>query len=112
MGNLKLSDFLFETENLHLLLIVSNPKTIKHIICIAHSAKNRGHKVTIFFNERSVKLLRDQRLEGVGDNLLACISSSKRAGITSSDFIDGARMSSLGEMVEFLGNCDKVLFLG
>jgi sulfur relay (sulfurtransferase) complex TusBCD TusD component (DsrE family) len=49
---------------------------------------------------------------GIGNNLLACVSSSKRAGITSSDFIDGARMSSLGEMVEFLEKCDKVLFLG
>jgi predicted peroxiredoxin len=73
----------------------------------------RGHRVTIFFNEESVKLLLDyQSLKGLGAEMLACITSCEYCGIKEKDFVEGARMSSLGEVVMLMEEADRTLFMG
>ena len=97
---------------MHFLFILSTPRALKHLIGISKAAKTKGHDVSIFFNEESVKLLLDPSFELFGSELLACITSSKALGITEEKLIKGARMSSLGEMVMLIEKCDKTLFMG
>jgi sulfur relay (sulfurtransferase) complex TusBCD TusD component (DsrE family) len=104
--------FLLLMSNLHLLLILSNPRSLKHLIGITNAAKTRNHRISIFFNEESVKLLLDKRLEGLGDTLLACITSCQLVGITADDLINGAKLSSLGELVTLMEESDRTLFMG
>lgn len=99
--------------NLHLLLIVSNPRVFKHLLGVANSAIARTHKVTVFFNEESVKLLLDHNsLGNLGVDLLACVTSCEYSGIKQENMVDGARVSSLGEVIQLMEEVDRTLFLG
>jgi sulfur relay (sulfurtransferase) complex TusBCD TusD component (DsrE family) len=91
---------------------VSNPKSLRHLMGISNAARTRNHRISIFFSEESVKLLLDKRIEGLGDALLACITSCQVAGITADDLISGARLSSLGELVTLIEESDRTLFMG
>ena len=97
---------------MHFLFVLSNPRALKHLTGISKVAKTKGHKVSLFFNEESVKLLLDPSLELFGSELLACVTSSQAVGITEEKLITGARMSSLGEMVMLMEKCDRTLFMG
>ena len=80
----------------------------------------RGHEVAAFFHMGGVNLLKasqaSNRLVALtyeGVRLLACRTSANERDIESTDeFVEGAEMSSLGELVELLDRCDRALFLG
>ncbi|MCW3979627.1 MAG: DsrE family protein [Candidatus Bathyarchaeota archaeon] len=86
---------------------------------LAEAALARGHRVTAFLNEKSVRLLRK-----IGDGgaprpfprslqILACRTSAATNGLKSlNDMVDGAEMSSLGELVDLMTDSDRVLFVG
>jgi len=98
---------------LTLLLSVSNAKTLVHMMGIAKAAKNKGHKVVIFFNEESVKLLTQYPpLSELGVEMLACKTSCSSRGIREKDLIPGARMTSMAELVVMMEEMDRTLFLG
>jgi sulfur relay (sulfurtransferase) complex TusBCD TusD component (DsrE family) len=85
---------------------------LRHLTGLSKAAITRSHGVSIFFNEESVKLLLDPRLELDSCELLACITSSQAVGIIEEKLIAGARMSSLAEMVMLMEKCDRTLFMG
>jgi len=107
---------------MHILLVASSdlPSTLDEAYGLAATAVDRNHKVTIFFHMRAVGLLKASQaadhftlLIQSGVRLLACRTSAKECGIESeADMIEGAEMSSLGELVEMLDRCDRALFLG
>jgi predicted peroxiredoxin len=75
--------------------------------------------VTAFFTERSVTLLKKTREKGGssrfpdGLKLLACRTSAATHGLASRrDMVEGAEMSSLGELVDLMTDSDRVLFVG
>lgn len=80
----------------------------------------RGHEVTVFFNSKSVRLLEVERDVGritnlalKGVRLLTCRTSAQEFGLTSPDnLVEGAELSSLGELVELMEDCDRTLFIG
>lgn len=72
-----------------------------------------------FFNEGSVGLLKKSEEKGgsrlfpKGLQLLACRTSATTHGLTSlDDVVEGAEMSSLGELVDLMADSDRVLFVG
>jgi predicted peroxiredoxin len=80
---------------------------------VARASKERGHRVTVFFNEESVKLLVDHSsLKGLDAEMLACVTACEYSGIKKDDFIEGARITSLGEMISIMEEADRTLFLG
>lgn len=86
---------------------------LRHLLGVVGAAFIRGHRVTIFFNEESVKLLVDHRsLRGLGAEILACVTACECSGIKEKDFVEGARMSSLGEVVMLMETADRTLFIG
>lgn len=105
-----------------ILLIASSESTatIETARGLTASALVRGHKVTLFFNAESVRLLEAGKMaEDVaglvtrGVRLLACRTSAQECGITSpEDLAEGVDMSSLGELVELMEDCDRALFIG
>ncbi len=98
---------------MHLLLVVSNPRSHRHLEGLTKAAKNRGHEVTVFFSEESVKLLqRPSPIHGFASAFLACQTGMANSGMSENDLDRGARMSSLGELVELMEGCDRTLFLG
>ena len=98
---------------MHLFLVFSNPRQLRHILGLAEAGKKKGHKVTLFFNEESVKLLQEPSpLRGIKVELLACVTACQVAGITHDNLVPGARMSSLGEMVTLIEDSDRTLFWG
>ena len=77
------------------------------------AATDKGHEVTVFFNEGSVKLLVQYPiLSGLGVEMLACVTSSREANIEEKDLIKGARMTSMAEIVMMMESKDRTLFLG
>ena len=94
--------------------------TQETVIGLATASLDRGHDVSVFFNERSVRLLKggvkDEEFEGLverGARLLACRTSAMGLGLKSlEDLVGGAEMSSLGELVDLMGDSDRVLFVG
>jgi len=75
--------------------------------------------VTAFFTERSVRILKKTGEKGGsrqfpdGLQLLACRTSAATNGLTSlRDMVEGAEMSSLGELVDLMTDSDRVLFVG
>ena len=87
---------------------------------LADAALSRGHEVTLFFSDRSVRLLirggDDGDFSGLssrGTRLLACRTSVVTSGVPSEGgFVDGVEMSSLGELVGLIEDHDRVLFMG
>jgi len=113
---------LWSVEFLLILLVASSDKksTLDAAYGLASAAAYRGHEVTIFFHMGGISLLKASReanrlapLISSGVRLLACRTSAKELGIESEcDLIEGAEMSSLGELVDLLDRCDRALFLG
>lgn len=104
-----------------ILLIASteSESTLKTVNSLAGAALARGHGITAFFNEGSVNLLKKtgekggSRLFPAGLQLLACRTSATTHGLTSLDYmVEGAEMSSLGELVDIMTDSDRVLFVG
>jgi sulfur relay (sulfurtransferase) complex TusBCD TusD component (DsrE family) len=93
--------------------------TAEKIVNLASASLSRGHQTTIFFNAESTRLLEPNRFEELsgllssGARLLACITSAQEAGLRSQgDLIEGAEMSSLGELVDLFEASDRTMFLG
>jgi sulfur relay (sulfurtransferase) complex TusBCD TusD component (DsrE family) len=93
--------------------------TAEKIINLASESLTRGHQTIVFFNAESTRLLEPdgfEELSGLlsrGARLLACRTSAQEAGLRSQgDLIDGAEMSSLGELVDLFEASDRTLFLG
>ena len=95
------------------LIIISNPRMMRHVLGLASAAHEKGHTVTVFFNEESVKLLAEPgAVEGLGAEMLACITAGQYSGIEEEDLVEGARFTSLAEVVSLMEECDRTLFLG
>jgi sulfur relay (sulfurtransferase) complex TusBCD TusD component (DsrE family) len=45
-------------------------------------------------------------------HMLACVTACQYAGIEEKDFVEGARMTSLGEIIEIMQRADRTLFMG
>ncbi|TRO53194.1 hypothetical protein E2P71_06585 [Candidatus Bathyarchaeota archaeon] len=98
---------------MNILFTVSSPRILVHLMGIVRAAKDRGHEVVIFFNEESVKLLvQYPLLTELGVELLACQTTCQYAGIKEKDLVEGARMTSMAEMVMMMEEKDRTLFLG
>lgn len=86
---------------------------LRHVQGLASAASNRGHKVTVFFNEESVKLLADpDAVMGLDAEMLACVTAGQYSGMEEEDLVEGARFTSLAEVVTLMEECDRTLFLG
>ena len=95
------------------LIIVSNPRMLRHALGLASAARGRGHMVTVFFNEESVKLLTEPTaFRGVDAEMLACVTAGQYSGVREEDLVEGARFTSLAEVVTLMEECDRTLFLG
>jgi predicted peroxiredoxin len=99
--------------SLNILFAVSSPRILVHLMGIVRAAKDRGHDVVVFFNEEAVKLLvQYPPLSELGVEMLACQTTCQYAGIKEKDMIQGARMTSMAEMVLLMEEKDRTLFLG
>lgn len=86
---------------------------MRHMLGLAAAAVDRGHRVMVFFNEESVKLLAEPgAIEGLEADLLACVTAGRYIGVTNGDLVEGARFTSLAEVVALMEECDRTLFLG
>ena len=98
---------------MNILLAISSPRTLVHLMGVVRAAKDRGHDVVVFFNEESVKLLVQYPvLSELGVEMLACQTTCQYIGVKEEDLIPGARMSSMAEMVMMMEERDRTLFLG
>jgi sulfur relay (sulfurtransferase) complex TusBCD TusD component (DsrE family) len=98
---------------LRFLLIVSNPMMLRHVQGLASAASDRGHDVKVFFSEESVKLLADpSSVGGLDADMLACVTACQQVGVEEGDLVEGARVTSLVEVVSLMEKCDRTLFLG
>jgi len=98
---------------LRFLVIVSNPRMLRHLQGLASAASDRGHTVTVFFNEESVKLLADPgAVKGLDAEMLACVTAGQYSDMEEGDLVEGARFTSLAEVVTLMEECDRTLFLG
>lgn len=80
---------------------------------MVRSATDKGHEVTIFFNEDSVKLLTQYpMLTELEVEMLACQTVCRYLNIKDEDLIEGARMTSMAEIVMMMESMDRTLFLG
>jgi sulfur relay (sulfurtransferase) complex TusBCD TusD component (DsrE family) len=60
-----------------------------------------------------VKLLLDHaNLRDVKAEMLACVTACDYSGIRQGDMVEGARMTSLAEIVSLMERCDRTLFMG
>lgn len=99
--------------SLNILFAVSSPRILVHLMGLVRAAKDRGHDVVVFFNEESVKLLiQYPMLSELGVEMLACQTTCQYIGIKEEDMIQGARITSLAEMVLLMEEKDRTLFLG
>lgn len=95
------------------LIVISNPRMLRHVLGLASAAHEKGHTVTVFFNEESVKLLAEPgALMNLNAEMLACITAGQYSGIKDEDLVEGARFTSLAEVVTLMEECDRTLFLG
>jgi len=103
------------------LLVAStdSPETLETVHRLTQATVSRGHRVAVFFNSASTRLLGSGRdsphlhsLSELGVRLLACRTSAQEAFSPKGALMNGAEMSSLGELVELIAEADKALFLG
>ena len=95
------------------LIIVSNPRMLRHVQGLASAANDRGHTVTVFFNEESVKLLAEPgAVKELDAEMLACVTAGQYSGLEEGDLVEGARFTSLAEVVTLMEECERTLFLG
>ena len=100
-------------DSLNILFAVSSPRILVHLMGMVRAAKDRGHNVVIFFNEEAVKLLvQYPMLSELGVEMLACQTTCQYIGIKEEDMIQGARMTSMAEMVMLMEKKERTLFLG
>jgi len=98
---------------LHFLLIISNPRMLRHMKGVVEAARKRRHRITVFFNEESVKLLLEHNvLHDLKAEMLACVTACEYSGIKQEDIVKGARITSLSEVVTLMERCDRTLFMG
>lgn len=98
---------------MHLLIIASTEENLKNIVGLSRAALNKGHNVTLFFNEKSVLLLKKPSLlNSINVARLVCRTSFNELRLNLDDIISGVKMSSLSELVELVENCDKVVYVG
>ena len=98
---------------MHFLLIISNPRMLRHMKGVVEAARRRRHRVTVFFNEESVKLLLEHNvLRDLKAEMLACVTACEYSGIRQEDIVEGARITSLSEVVTLMERCDRTLFMG
>ncbi len=80
---------------------------------MVRASTDKGHNVTVFFNEGSVKLLvQYPMLSELEVEMLACVTSCRESNIEEKDLIEGARMTSMAEIVMMMESKDRTLFLG
>lgn len=91
-------------------------KTVKGLV---DTSLARGHRVTVFFSDESVRLVKadgDPELVGLlkrGVRLLICRTHAMLSGLTAAGaFADGVESSSLGELVDLMEESDRTLFIG
>jgi sulfur relay (sulfurtransferase) complex TusBCD TusD component (DsrE family) len=86
---------------------------------LVEASLERGHSVAVFFNDESVRLVRagsNTKLVGLsskGARLVACQTSVALSGLSSQeDFPEGVEVSTLGALIEFMEDADRILFVG
>lgn len=96
-----------------------SPATAETIVNLTSASLDKGHRVTVFFDAEATRLLEKKRigefsgLISQGVRLLACRTSARELGLTSpGDLVEGAEMSSMGELVDLIEASDRTLFLG
>ncbi len=105
-----------------ILLVAStdSQETIETVHHLTQATVSRGHRVVVFFNSQSTRLLGSDResphlpaLSELGVRLLACRTSALETGLAPKGaLMNGAEMSSLGELVDLMAEADRALFLG
>ena len=105
-----------------ILLVAStdSQETLETVHRLTQATVSRGHRVVVFFNSQSTRLLGSDRdsphlpaLSELGVRLLACRTSAQEAGLAPKKaLMNGAEMSSLGELVGLMADADRALFLG
>lgn len=95
-----------------------SPATAETIVNLTSASLDKGHRVTVFFDAEATRLLEKKRigefsgLISQGVRLLACRTSARELGLTPRDIVEGAEMSSMGELVDLIEASDRILFLG
>ena len=105
-----------------ILLVAStdSQETLETVHHLTQATVSRGHRVVVFFNSQSTRLLGSDRdsphlpaLSELGVRLLACRTSVLETGLAPKvPLMNGVEMSSLGELVDLMADAERVLFLG
>ncbi len=105
-----------------ILLVAStdSPETLETVHHLTQATVSRGHRVVVFFNSASTRLLGSDRdspylpaLSELGVRLLACRTSALETGLAPKGaLMMEAELSSLGELVGLMADADRALFLG
>ncbi|MBC8225081.1 DsrE family protein [Candidatus Bathyarchaeota archaeon] len=105
-----------------ILLVAStdSQETLETVHHLTQATVSRGHRVVVFFNSQSTRLLGSDRdsphlpaLSELGVRLLACRTSVLETGLAPKvALMNGVEMSSLGELVDLMADAERVLFLG
>ena len=105
-----------------ILLVASTDslETLETVHHLTQATVSRGHRVIVFFNSQSTRLLASDSdspylpaLSEMGVRLLACRTSALESGLASNGaLVEEAEMSSLGELVGLIEEADRALFLG
>jgi predicted peroxiredoxin len=98
---------------------IDSRSTAEKIVNLASAFLDRGHRVTVFCNSESTRLMEPGRVEkfpglvSKGVRFLVCRTSAQEMGLTSQgDLVKGAEMSSMGHLVDLMEASDRTLFLG
>ncbi len=98
---------------MNFLFAVSKTKSVIHLMGMVRASTERGHKVKIFFNEDSVRLLAQYPvLSDLEVEMLACQTTCRFMNIEEGDLIRNAKMTSMAELVMLMESMDRTLFLG
>lgn len=105
-----------------ILLIASSEseETARTVVGLAEAALGRGHRVAVFFNDESVRLVRARGgypglvgLLSQGVDILICRTHAMLSGLPSPrDFAREVEMSSLGALVDLMGEADRTMIVG
>jgi len=106
---------------MYMLLVASSESvaTRETVKALVDAALSRGHSVTVFFSDESVRLVKaggDPELVGLlsrGVRLLICRTHAMLSGLTAAGaFADGVESSSFVELVDLMEESDRTLFVG